>query len=124
MTYPDVLVACPPFKYADEKPDTLLNPRVIVEVLSDSTESFDRGEKMLAYREIPSLTDYLLIAQTHISVEHYSRQPDGRWIHEAFTTPESVIEIPSIECSLTLTDVYDKVDFSRADSSSRPPRRE
>lgn len=83
FTYPDASIACPPQFLEDKRPDTLINPAVLVEVLSDTTEAYDRGEKFEHYRTIVSLTDYILIAQNRVLIERYTRQPDGGWLmHE------------------------------------------
>src|SRR5581483_8514282 len=78
-TYPDVVIACDEEQFEDNAFDTLLNPRAIVEVLSDSTEKYDRGTKFDHYREVPSLQEYVLIAQDRPRVERYVRQADGTW---------------------------------------------
>jgi Uma2 family endonuclease len=77
--YPDVLVTCLEPRLVDPKPRSLLNPQLIVEVLSETTERYDRGDKWLAYRTIPSLTDYVMISSIRREVEHYQRLPDGAW---------------------------------------------
>jgi Uma2 family endonuclease len=77
--YPDILVTCLEPRLVDPKPRSLVNPQLIVEVLSESTERYDRGDKWLAYRTIPSLTDYVMISSTRREVEHYQRLPDGSW---------------------------------------------
>jgi len=77
--YPDVVLTCVDPIYVDPKPRSLVNPQVIVEVLSDSTERKDRGEKWLAYQTIPTLTDYVIVASTRHKLEHYHRLPDGSW---------------------------------------------
>ncbi len=77
--YPDVLVTCLDPVFVDPKPRSLANPQVIVEVLSESTERYDRGDKWHAYRSIPSLTDYVMVASTKRELEHYHRLPDGSW---------------------------------------------
>lgn len=109
-TYPDVIVTCGQERFEDDQQDTLLNPLVIIEVLSKSTASYDRGEKFEHYRRLDSLREYLLIAQDRRHVEHYVRQPDDRWLLSE-TTSEDTIHLPSIECVLSLAEVYDKVDF-------------
>lgn len=107
-TYPDVAVACPPIQLEDEHSDTLLNPSVIIEVLSPSTEKYDRGEKFAHYRRLASLQEYVLVAQDRMRVEHYLR--DGEhWILTELNQPETVLELPSIECQVPLRDIYDKV---------------
>jgi Uma2 family endonuclease len=80
FTYPDVTVVCGPVELTGDAPDTLTNPSVIVEVLSPSTEAYDRGEKFAAYRTLPSLRDYVLVSTGLFLVEHYARQPDGDWL--------------------------------------------
>lgn len=106
-TYPDIVIACGG-QYEDTEFDTLLNPTVIIEVLSKSTAAYDRGEKFAQYRKLPSLTDYLLVAQTKRLIEHYARQPDGKWLLSEHSEIDDVIELPSIGCCLALRDVYDQ----------------
>ena len=77
--YPDVLVTCLESRLVDPKPRSLVNPQLIIEVLSESTERYDRGDKWLAYRTIPSLTDYVMISSARREIEHYQRSPDGSW---------------------------------------------
>lgn len=109
-TYPDVVVACGQIQLEDEHSDTLLNPSVIIEVLSPSTEKYDRGEKFAHYRRLPSLQEYVLIAQDRMRVEHYLR--DGEhWILTELNQPEALLELPSIECRVPLRDIYDKVEL-------------
>lgn len=108
-TYPDVTVVCGGVELEDEDRDTLLNPTVIVEVLSKSTAAYDRGEKFEHYRKIPSLMEYLLVAQDKCLVEHYQRQPEDRWLLSEANSLEEVLELPAIECRLALAEVYDKV---------------
>src|SRR5581483_1869313 len=95
--------------------DVLLNPSVIVEVLSPSTEAFDRGEKFLRYRTwIDTLTDYVMVSQTMPLIEHYSRREDG-WLLTAASELSGTILIPSIDCQLRLSEVYDRVEFPPVD---------
>jgi Uma2 family endonuclease len=110
-TYPDVTITCGEERFADEQKDTLLNPLVIVEVLSRSTTGYDRNEKFAHYRRLESLKEYLLIAQTSRRVEHYLRQSDGQWLLSETDSPESSVFPPSLECTLTLADIYEKVDL-------------
>lgn len=110
-TYPDVVVVCGKPQFEDEENDTLLNPTVVVEVLSKSTENYDRGRKFENYRRLDSLTEYLLIAQDRAYIEHYVRQGDNQWLLSETKELQDVIELPTIECKLALADVYDKVDF-------------
>jgi Uma2 family endonuclease len=113
-TYPDVMVVCDKTLFDDEQEDTLLNPSVIIEVLSKSTEGYDRGEKFAHYRKLESLTDYLLVSQTKYRIEHYVRQPDNQWLLSETEGLDNTLPISSINCVLSLTEVYDKVEMSTA----------
>jgi Uma2 family endonuclease len=119
-TYPDVAALCGEPHFEDRHLDTLLNPSVIVEVLSPSTEAYDRGEKFAHYRRLESLRDYVLIAQDKVRVEHYVRQGD-QWILSEASDLSSVVHLSSIGCDLVLLDIYDKVEFpnTEAGTSSR-----
>jgi Uma2 family endonuclease len=110
-TYPDVSVVCGRLELATEQQDTLLNPRVLIEVLSESTKDYDRGEKFEHYRSIPSFAEYLLVAQDRHHVEHYIRQGDGRWLLEETDAVADSVELESIQCRLALADIYAKVRF-------------
>jgi Uma2 family endonuclease len=111
-TYPDVSVACGKIEYDDRVIDTLLNPLVIVEVLSPTTEAYDRGKKFELYRKLESLQEYLLVAQDRAHIEHYRRQNDGEWVLSEATGLDTSLRLPAIECQLALRDVYDKVDLT------------
>jgi Uma2 family endonuclease len=108
-TYPDIVVARDPHFLEAGLPDTLLDPIVIVEVLSPSTEAYDRGKKFELYRALESLRDYVLIASERIEVEHFSRQPNGQWLFTAAGHLEDSITVESIGCTLHLADVYERV---------------
>lgn len=110
-TYPDVIVICEPPKFSDEQKDTLLNPVLIIEVLSDSTGDYDRGGKFEQYRTIESFQEYLLIAQDRPHVEHYVRQPDKSWVLHETNRLEDTIHLKSVPCSLSLSEIYNKIDF-------------
>jgi Uma2 family endonuclease len=116
-TYPDVVVVCGA-PQLEQPGDTLLNPGVIVEVISESTEAYDRGKKFEQYRSLDSLTDYILIAQDTVRAEHYSRQPDNRWLYAAENRVEGSIMLVSIGCALALAEVYEKVDGLREPTSA------
>jgi Uma2 family endonuclease len=105
--YPDVAVVCGEPQFEDSEVDTLLNPTVVLEILSRSTEDYDRGTKFLHYRALASLAEYLLIAQDRVHVEHYVRQNDS-WLFTETRDPEGVIELPSVDARLALADVYDR----------------
>jgi len=112
-TYPDIVVVCGEPQFRDEAEDTLLNPTVIVEVLSRSTEAYDRGEKFAWYSRLDSLCDYLLIAQDRYRAEQFVRQPDHQWLATEATAPDAVLHLSSLGCDLLLSEVYDKVVFRR-----------
>lgn len=110
-SYPDVLVVCGKLQLLDEHRDVLLNPTVIIEVASPTTEHFDRTEKWMRYqRWLPTLSDYILVAQTRPVIEHYQRAADNHWTYTAISEMGSLF-IPSIECTLVLAEVYDRVEF-------------
>ncbi len=104
--YPDVVVVCGEPDLYDEADDTLLNPNLLVEVLSSSTEGADRGDKFAGYRTLPSLTDYVLISQKRVLVEHFVRQGAKRWLLTSATRLDEGIEIRSLDARLELADVY------------------
>jgi Uma2 family endonuclease len=107
--YPDVVVVCGEPQFEDDQFDVLLNPSVIIEVLSPTTEAYDRGLKFAHYRLRASLQDYVLVAQDRVSVERYSRR-DGEWVLTEATSLDDVIELPSIGCTLALRDVYARIE--------------
>jgi len=110
-TYPDVVVICGRPKLDDKQKDTLLNPMVIFEILSPSTENYDRGMKFVHYRTLESLTDYLLVSQTEARIEHFARQSVDQWLLSLYQGLEAVVLLPSIGCELTLADVYDRIEL-------------
>src|SRR5437588_8086065 len=110
-TYPDVIVVCGEPQFEDQEVDTLLNPTLLIEVLSQSTERYDRIAKTSYYRTIDSLQEHLLVAQHEVRVEQYLRQPNGQWSQMHYTSADEVVQLTSIDCSLRLTDVYDKITF-------------
>lgn len=103
--YPDVAVVCDKPRFEDNVFDTLLNPILIVEVLSPSTEAFDRGEKFAHYQELMSLREYVLVSQDRMRVEHH-RLIETHWVGKTFEAPEDVLKFNSIECELPLKDIY------------------
>ena len=110
-TYPDVVVVCGTDEFDDEQKDTLLNPTIIVEVLSESTEAYDRGKKFEHYRRIESLREYVMVSQAERHIEHYVRQPDDQWLFSETSGADGSIELPDIDCRLALSEVYDKVEI-------------
>ncbi len=109
--YPDVSVVCGEPQFHDESTDVILNPVLIVEVLSESTAGFDRGEKFQAYQQLASLREYLLVSQDKIFIEQYVRQEREKWTYVAMVGLESSLLLPSLECTLSLKAVYDKTDL-------------
>ena len=110
--YPDIVVACPPIEFKDAKRDTLLNPQVVVEVLSPSTESYDRGRKFDLYRQSESLRQYVLIAQDEPRVMSYIRQSDGvAWLLTPLEGLNAVLEFPTLGVSVPLSEIYRNVEF-------------
>ena len=110
-TYPDVTVVCGEARFDDEQADTLLNPTVIVEVLSPSTKDYDRGGKFEHYRKLESVQEYLVIVQDRVHVERHARQGEGQWLLSETDSLEDTIELPSIACRLSVADLYEKVEF-------------
>ncbi len=112
FSYPDLLVVCGELKFHDRRREVLLNPAVIIEVLSPTTEAFDRGEKWARYQTwLPELTDYLLVSQSKPQIEHYHRQASGEWLYALINELEKSAHLNSIKCTLQLADVYDRITF-------------
>jgi Uma2 family endonuclease len=122
-TYPDVTVVCGSLRVHPRFEDTLLNPTLVVEVLSASTEGYDRGAKFEHYRSIESLRAVIFVAQGERVVEHYAREPDESWRLTTFTGRQTV-PVPCIDAALALDDIYDKVDLLAPDLEPTPrPKR-
>lgn len=114
FVYPDVTVTCGEEEYLDSAIDTLLNPMLLIEVLSPSTEEYDRGPKFEAYRSLPSLREYLLVAQDRHHVELFRLNDAGRWELFEVSGLESSIELTSVGCTLSLAEIYENVEMNRA----------
>lgn len=112
--YPDVVAVCGEPQLEDDQVDTLLNPTVIIEVLSPSTEIYDRVKKFQLYLTLNSMQEYILISQDIPRVEHYIRQPNGQWFYEQITNLESQLELPSINCTVPLATIYNKITFEES----------
>ncbi|HYX30983.1 MAG TPA: Uma2 family endonuclease [Pyrinomonadaceae bacterium] len=110
-TYPDVIVVCADPQFEDKEVDTLLNPTLLIEVLSPSTEKYDRIAKTSYYRTIDSLNEHLLVAQSEIRIEQFIRQPNTGWLQYEYLSLDDSIKLPSIECALKLSDIYDRITF-------------
>ncbi|MBA3335921.1 MAG: Uma2 family endonuclease [Acidobacteria bacterium] len=111
-TYPDIVVVCGEPQFQDNVFDTLFNPLLLIEVLSESTESYDRGKKFQHYRSIESLEEYVLVAQDEARIEKFVKSGDGFWVLSEAVGLGAEIEFSSIECCLALAEVYDKVNFA------------
>jgi Uma2 family endonuclease len=119
-TYADLTIVCGEPNYHPDHPTLLTNPRVLFEVLSPSTMNYDRGEKWEFYQQLPSLTDYLLVWQDRPQLEHYSLQSDESWRYVRTIGLEQIVTIASINCRLSLADVYSGIEFPPP-KSPRPP---
>lgn len=113
-TYPDVMVVCSDVQFADDQKDTVLNPVVLIEVLSESTSDYDRGRKFEYYRTLPSLREYLTVAQDRPHIEHWTRQQEDSGNLVEFNSLSQTIRLASIDCVLPLREIYDKVDWVTA----------
>jgi Uma2 family endonuclease len=111
ITYPDIFVACRPFQVLDGRKDTMIDATVIIEILSPSTKNYDRGEKFLFYRSLPSFREYLLLAQDEVHAEHHVRQPDSSWLMREYSTRADEILLTSIGCKLLLHEIYERVEL-------------
>ena len=112
FSYPDIVIICGAPQYLDERRDVVLNPQVIIEVLSESTESFDRGEKFMRFTNWnPTLTDYILVSQDKPVIEHFVRGTNGSWILSRSIGLQAECRVESIKCNFKLSDVFDRVEF-------------
>ena len=112
-TYPDVVAVCNQPQFLDDTLDTLLNPELIVEVLSESTRNYDRGDKFQQYRGISSFREYLLVDQERVHVERYSKQSDGMWTLWETDAIGDVVQLESVGVALAVSEIYFKIDFNR-----------
>ncbi len=118
-TYGDITIVCGEPRFHERHKTLLLNPRVIIEILSPSTEAYDRGDKWAYYQQLSSLTDYLLVAQQRTQIEHFALDRDGSWRYTSETNPTSDIILASINCRIPLAQVYVGIEFPSA--PTRPP---
>ena len=112
FVYPDVSVVCGPVEFTENRRDTVRNPLLVVEVLSDSTETYDRGDKFAAYRELPSFREYVLVAQDKPSVEVFTKQDEKHWLMTVVTGLDDTVPLASLDVTLSMRDIYDKVVVS------------
>lgn len=117
--YPDVVATCQPPQFEDKHLDTLLNPQAAIEVLSDSTEAFDRGEKFEMYSSVESLREYLLVAQKYPHISHFQREEQATWTLRMVHGLDEAVELASIGCTLRLAEVYSKVEFPPIEEINR-----
>jgi Uma2 family endonuclease len=120
FAYPDAMVVCGKPVFHDEHRDVIVNPKVIVEVLSPSTSRYDHEEKFERYQQNKSLTDYLLVSQKRPQIQHFSRKPRGRWEYLIETKLSGSLVIASIKCKLKLADVYDRIEFPPVSTVGKP----
>ena len=112
--YPDIVVTCGKREFDDEKKDVLLNPKVVIEVLSKSTRLKDRNEKLESCMTLESLTDYVLVEQDTMRIEHYSRMDKENWKVRLLNEKAHELNLDSINCSVSLADIYNEVQFETA----------
>ncbi|MDJ0617820.1 MAG: Uma2 family endonuclease [Calothrix sp. MO_192.B10] len=117
-TYPDVMIVVEEPEYFDHRTDTITNPQVIIEVLSNSTQAYDREGKFQAYRTIPSFKEYLLIDQTNIYVEQVSKTGNKRWILREYDDEDEAISLESVAFEISMQDLYNKVKFEVVESQA------
>jgi Uma2 family endonuclease len=110
-TYPDVVIVCGEPRFEDGVFDTLINPTVLFEVLSESTEAYDRGFKSAQYRSIPSLKEYVLVSQTEARCDRFVRQPDGSWLLRDVTGLDGTLHVEAVDLSLPMADIYRRVEL-------------
>jgi len=111
ITYPDVAIVCPPERYESLDPDTLLNPAVVVDVLSPTTEAYDRTVKYNHYRQIESLSHVILVSQDQVRVECFTRGADGDWTGEVYRTLDSSLRLPDLDLEVPLSEIYDRLNL-------------
>ena len=124
FTYPDVMVVGEPLELLAGRRDTVTNPLVVAEVLSDSTEKYDRGDKFKMYRSVPSLREYLLLSQNRIQLERFVKNEHGQWTLEDYEGEDVGFELMAVSFSMTLKKLYARVDFDTSDDTSRLRRKE
>lgn len=110
-TYPDVIIVPKPIQLQTGRKDTVTNPCFIAEVLSKSTQNYDRSEKFVAYRTIPSFGEYLLVSQYRIQVEHYVKTAPDRWLLAEYTDPNTILTLSSFDLQLSIADLYENIEF-------------
>lgn len=112
--YPDIVIVCDPPEYAEDDPDALVNPQVVIEILSPSTERYDRGFKFAQYRQRKSIREYVLVSQDEVRIERFVRQPDDSWLLTTHTDPDAEFEFRTVPAKVKISAVYRDVDFDPA----------
>jgi Uma2 family endonuclease len=112
-TYPDIVVVCEKEEFEDGNNDVLLNPIVIIEILSDSTEAYDRGENFAHYQLLTSFVEYILISQYFYRVEKFTRRDDETWIYSKYQTAEHIVSIEAVNCEIPVSEIYRKVNLKQ-----------
>jgi Uma2 family endonuclease len=115
-TYPDVMVIKGQPLYQGNSQSNVINPLIIVEVLSNSTQAYDRGDKFKSYRSLPTFQEYILIEQSSYSVERYSKQKDDQWLIDFVTGENAVLQLVSVDWQISLQDLYQRVNFDLAET--------
>lgn len=110
-TYPDIMIIKDDLQFQEGRKDTLINPYIIIEVLSKSTRSYDKDDKFTAYRSIETFCEYLLIDQYKLQIDHYSKTDKNQWLFREYKTEKDIINFDKIDFEISLIDIYDKVDF-------------
>ncbi|MGM0653896.1 MAG: Uma2 family endonuclease [Thermodesulfobacteriota bacterium] len=110
-TYPDIVIFCGDAQFEDNEFDTLTNPVIIIEILSDSTEAFDRGDKFAYYRAIFGLKEYILVSQKRYHVEQYIRGDNGKWEYRSYEGADQILNMESVNCDVSLSEIYLNVKF-------------
>ncbi|PMB47154.1 hypothetical protein CEN39_24860 [Fischerella thermalis CCMEE 5201] len=114
-TYPDVMLIQGEPLYTGTGTTTVMNPLLVVEVLSKSTKNYDQGDKFLYYRSIPDFKEYILIDQARYYLMQYTKTPDGKWLLTEYEFPEAILELSSIQFQISLNDIYEKVNFAETE---------
>lgn len=111
FTYPDIIIVCGKIEFYPERDDTITNPLVIIEVLSESTKNYDRGEKFVFYRSIPSFQEYILIDQARVHVEHFFIGEQGKWTLTEYDDLNDILKLTKVEFQISLRDIFHRVKF-------------
>ena len=115
-TYPDVMVIKGQPLYQGNSQSNVINPLIIIEVLSNSTQAYDRGDKFKFYRSLPTFQEYILIEQSSYSVERYYKQKDDQWLIDFVTGENAVLQLVSVDWQISLQDLYQRVNFDLAET--------